>query len=554
MKISKVIIRNFKCLREESFDLDDNVVVAGPNNSGKTTLLQAIAAWSLALERWLELGDFQKHGGFYAKAPVTRQTFYPVPLRDYDLLWSGRKRNGRNNIELEIVANVGRICMEVESNSSEQVYVRPSKDTTFEALKGARGSCQIFFVPAASGVGLDEPVYQKPKINQLLGQGKSGDVLRNLLVEASHDPDAWVQLTHLIKEIFGYDLLLPDDDGAHILAEYQQDPDGPRLDINAAGSGFLQILLLLTFLVSRKDAVLLLDEPDAHLHVILQDTIYGMLKKVAQAANTQLVIATHSDVVINAVDPKDLLAMLGSPRKLASGEEKSSLIRSLSILSNTDIMLAQEKGRILYVEGRTDLNILMEWAMILEHRLAGFLRRPFWKPTVFETRAQGKGIKAQDHFESLLLIEDGMAGAQITDRDGNESIPARQETVGGQFLKLCWNRYEIESYLAHPDSLARFLEKVVGKNVPQASSAAIKETLSKVLPADAVEDPMGDHATLQFKALKARRDILPPVFDQVGLQGFSYTHYDQIAAAMQPDEIHPDVVEILDAVADHFDA
>ena len=57
-----------------------------------------------------------------------------------------------------------------------------------------------------------------------------------------------------------------------------------------------------------------------------------------------------------------------------------------------------------------------------------------------------------------------------------------------------------------------------------------------------------------IRNFKCLRDILPPVFDQVGLQGFSYTHYDQIAAAMQPDEIHPDVVEILDAVADHFDA
>ncbi|MDE0153433.1 MAG: AAA family ATPase [Gammaproteobacteria bacterium] len=551
MKITKVTVRNFKCFREESFDLDDSIVIAGPNNSGKTTLLQAIATWSLVLERWFELNDFQKHGGFYARAPISRQTFYSVPMRHFNMLWNDRKSNKRIKVELEVATDdAGRIRMEIESDSSEQVYARPSKDVDSAALKKARDSYRTFFVPSVSGIDLDEPVYQRPKIEQLLGQGKSGDALRNLLAETSLDPDAWGQLTGLIEDMFGYTLLPPDDTGAHIIAEYREHPDGPRFDINAAGSGFLQMLLLLAFLVGRKNAVLLLDEPDAHLHVILQDTIYDKLKRIAQASNTQLIVATHSDVLINAIDPKDLLAMLGQPRKLASGDEKSSLIRSLSILSNTDILLAEEKGHILYVEGRTDLKILLEWALILEHRLADFLQRPFWKPTVFETRVQGKGIKAQDHFKSLLLVQEGMRGVRIVDRDGNAGIPPREVAVEGRFLKLCWGRYEIENYLLHPSALARFVAKVAGKNAPQASTEAVKKIMSTILSANAANDPLGDHVVL--RDLKARYDILPPILDQVGLQGFPYTRYNEIAAAMRSEEVHPDVAEILDATADHF--
>ena len=37
--------------------------------------------------------------------------------------------------------------------------------------------------------------------------------------------------------------------------------------------------MLLTMLNTRPGAVLLLDEPDAHLHVILQDAIYGELRR-----------------------------------------------------------------------------------------------------------------------------------------------------------------------------------------------------------------------------------------------------------------------------------
>ena len=55
-----------------------------------------------------------------------------------------------------------------------------------------------------------------------------------------------------------------------IQAEYQTRSGGPRFDISSAGRGFQQVLMLLAFLNTRPATVLLLDEPDAHLHLILR--------------------------------------------------------------------------------------------------------------------------------------------------------------------------------------------------------------------------------------------------------------------------------------------
>ena len=55
-----------------------------------------------------------------------------------------------------------------------------------------------------TGLGTEEPVYQPAKIDQLLGSGKSGDVLRNLLVEANNNQHAWEALQQSIHELFGY--------------------------------------------------------------------------------------------------------------------------------------------------------------------------------------------------------------------------------------------------------------------------------------------------------------------------------------------------------------
>jgi len=549
MNIARVVIRNFKRFSDETFDLGGHVVIAGPNNSGKTTLLQAIAAWHLALTRWRELSDYRRHRGAYAKAPIARQAFYAVPLRAFDLLW--HRRSAKDKIEIEVVCDDVRVPVEIIGDSSEQVYVRPRKDVQPSWLKNPENLPQPAFVPAMSGLGTEEPVYQQPKINQLLGQGKPGDVLRNLLVEINKDQDAWERLTQSIEKMFDYVLLPPNTNGPNIVAEYQHRAAGAQYDIASAGSGFLQVLMLLTFLNSRPGTVLLLDEPDAHLHVILQDGIYNELRAAAQSNRSQLIISTHSEIVINAVEPRELCALLDRPRKLATDSERASLILSLGLLSNLDIMQAQEKGRVLYLEGHTDLDLLREWARIMGHRVAPFMRQPFWKPAVFETRRRAEGIKAADHFQCLSQLDKEIRGAQVIDRDGNENIPERKLEFDGRFLKLCWSRYEIESYLVHPDVLARFVADAAGSTAELANGGAMKDLMREYLPGKVVDDPMAEHDAL--KVTKARRNILPPILDRAGLPGVPYTRYVEIARLMQPGEIPREVTEKLDAIAAHFE-
>ena len=63
-------------------------------------------------------------------------------------------------------------------------------------------------------------------------------------------------------------------------------------------------------------------------------------------------------------------------------------------------------------------------------------------------------------------------------------------------------------------------------------------------------DPLGDHAFLY--ATKARTELLPPALTAAGLPGLPYTRYHEIAALMKPEEVHPEVVEKLDAIMRAF--
>jgi DNA polymerase III delta prime subunit len=549
--IQKVVIRRFKRFQEETFNMPSHIVLAGPNNSGKTTVLQAIAAWSLALGRWKELNDFWRHGGAYPKAPIARQAFSAVPLRSFDLLWRDREYYGP--VEIEIQSNKGwTVTMELLADSTEQIYVRPTPSIEPDALRSVH--LNTVFIPPMTGLGTDEPVYTRPKQDQLLGQAKPGDIIRNLLVEAHHS-NAWGSLTESIKRLFRVDLLPPNADGPHIVSEFGT-ADGTRLDIASAGSGFQQVLMLLTFLHTRPASVLLIDEPDAHLHVILQDSIYSELQSVAAKENSKLIIATHSEVIINSVPPEELCMLFHSPKRLANSIERTRLAQSLGVLSQTDVMLALESPGVLYLEGHTDLNILREWARILNHPVNDyFTRNLFWKPTVWQNRADGPGVSAQKHYEAACLVREDLPGLILLDSDAKQRVPVTNITGQG-LQRVAWQRYETESYLVHPAVLERFIERKVGpaEMSAQARADGMAELQklfgSKELLDAFAANPHKPPAIVEnyLRTTKARTEIIAAILQAAGIHGFDYTHYHEIAEVMEAEEIHPEVKEKLDAI------
>lgn len=551
--IEQVTIRRFKRFQNTTFNLPGHVVLAGPNDSGKTTLLQAIAAFGLALDHWKKLNGFHRRGGGYPKAPIARQAFHAVPLRSFDLLWRNRLHRKGQPAEIEIrKAGSEPVIMEFIADSTEQIYVRPNSDPTPPFMRSY--SLESVFVPAMSGLSIEEPVYQHPKIEQLLGQARPGEVLRNLLVEASRSDTAWQSLTEGIQRLFNVKLTYPNDEGPHILAEYQKGKsprkNAPKFDISSGGAGFQQVLMLLTFLHTRKGAVLLLDEPDAHLHHILQSAIYRELQQVAAKQQSQLIIATHSEVIINSVEPRQICVVVDPPRILSSDHEQRILTRSLQILSQSDIANAMTAPGILYLEGETDLMILLEWAHILEHPAHEFLSSaPFWEKTASQPAPRGKGIRSQDHYKALKLINSNILGLELRDGDGKTAKSRKSKTAEG-LNRIHWKRYEIESYLVHPDALNRFVQEQVGEESAQQAVADMNTWLSDNLPPAILKDPLKNHNYLN--TTKARMRILPPALNAAGLPNFDYTRYHEIAAIMKASEIHPDVIEVLDAIQEVF--
>jgi predicted ATPase len=547
--IREVSLRRFKQFASLDVKLPGHVVLAGPNNGGKTTLLQAIAAWDLAFRRWREINNTARRGGTYAFASIARPEFTAVPLprNALDMLWTGR--DAAKDIQISLRADGWKLAMELRFDQ-EQVHVRPTATTHLDDIEAV--DLQTVYVPPMGGLAPDEPVYgDKAFLIGRFAEGRPGEVLRNLLLEASSDQRVWARLNGAVYELFGCDLELPQR-GQYLRANYRAG-GGPELDLMTAGSGFQQVLLLMSVLVLRPGSVLLLDEPDAHLHVILQGSTYRRLQRIAGESNAQLVVSTHSEVIIDATDATQVVAMPAG-RPIVDEAERDALVRGLRLFSNTDVLLAQSVPGILYVEGHTDIQLLVAWARVLGHPALDVLTKQlYWHRYSTEGQANIASFQAKDHYEALRVHAPRLAALELLDSDGNKRLPVTTVTGSG-FQRLHWARYEVESYLLHPEALRRFVRAVTVPASPDTAEEDLLLKMIELLTSEFVSNPGQPTKPAQavLEKYKARTELLPPILEAGGLPAFPYTRFHEIAAQMLPAEIDVEVKEKLDAICVAF--
>ena len=152
---------------------------------------------------------------------------------------------------------------------------------------------------------------------------------------------------------------------------------GVELDISSGGRGLQQTMLLLSYMYANPGAVVLLDEPDAHLETLRQRQTYQLITDAASDSSSQIIAASHSEVVLNEAAGKDtVVAFVGRPHRI--DDRASQVLKSLNEIGFDHYLQAEQEGWVLYLEGSTDLSVLQAFAHRLGHeRAVEALQRPF---------------------------------------------------------------------------------------------------------------------------------------------------------------------------------
>ena len=576
--LTKLTIRNFKRFDDVAIDLGKSVVFIGPNNSGKTTALQALALWEIGLRVWRSKSA--KRGGKTSPTQrpgvaINRRDLISIPIPAANLLW--RELHTRNirkvdnkirttNIRIEVVvdgitADKAWSCgFEFDYSNEEVFFCRPRRESGFEDAPVGRvkfsqipeevNNPKVAYLPPMSGLADREHLKQPGEIDFLIGQGRTAEVLRNLCYQVfksqidrggQNGGNAWQDLVERVKNLFGVTLLAPTyiAERGEITLQYEE--KGPPLDLSSAGRGLQQTLLLLAHLYANPKTVLLLDEPDAHLEILRQRQTYQLLTDVADRQGSHIIAASHSEVVLNeAAGTGKVIAFVGKPHTMS--DRPSQIMKSLTDIGWDLYYQAEENGWILFLEGATDLAILKAFAATLKHPATTHLDRPFVH------YVSNHPQKAREIFFGLREAKPNLMGIAIFDR--LESPLQKSEAL----LELMWRRRELENYLCTEPVLMSYAKgthagDLFGHAEQTKREKAMNEAIAEV--SEALRTLR--EASPWSPDTKVTDEFLDPLFKtyfkKLNLPlTFRKADYHKLAALLPNDKIDPEITAKLDEI------
>ena len=548
------------------------VLFVGPNNSGKTSAMQALSLWNIGVKRWNEKRAGKSAPKIRSGVTINRRDLLAIPVPVGKLIWrdlhvrnviisdgSQRTENVLIDVLVEGVSGdkAWECGLEFYYANEESFYCRPlrlkeGKNRERMPIPDAAGAVDIAFLPPMSGLAATEIRLDQSAINVRVGEGRTAEVLRNLCHQVHEEKlDLWDDITKRIESLFGITLEAPRyiKQRGELSMGYWEGKT--HLDISATGRGLQQTLLILAYMAANPGATILLDEPDAHLEILRQREIHKVITELAIEQGTQVIAASHSEVLLNeaAGRKNTVIAFVGKPHRI---DDRSSFIsqvrKALSQIGWDHYLQAEITGWVLYLEGSTDLAILQAFAAQLDHTEAiQALERPFVNYVGNQPKA------AEDHFFGLREAFPELRGVTIFDRL-EKSVPQNPPLE-----HLTWTKREIENYLCTERTLEAFARQS-GRSEDSGYSFEKSEIERRVFAMqESIEEVKSAMQTLGKGSpwdadTKVSDEFLKPLFEKyyskLNLPNLmDKKSFYELARFVPPEEIDEEIREKLDAIS-----
>lgn len=332
-------ISGLKCFIDQKISFGNLTILAGGNSVGKSTVIQGLLLLRNAYEKW-EIKE--------ENVPLNGE--YKLGLgNSIDVLAKG---NQDNTINLIYSENSSKILIEFNSDSTEpQLFLKIEKIISDHSEKasilrpsfhylnaerlGPRPFYEIgnqprnvgwqgeFTIAVLSSTDANLPEYD---VEEKKGfPGTTNRKLRNQV-------DSWM------------DFIIP---GTRVNAQKLQEINRAYVQYDGAGPfnvgfGISYVLpIIAAGLIARKEEMLIVENPEAHLHPLGQSRIGQFLATIA-AAGIKVVIETHSEHVINGIRLAVLENIIPSSKVIfnffdSAGKGNQPEVREIALQENADL-------------------------------------------------------------------------------------------------------------------------------------------------------------------------------------------------------------------------
>lgn len=369
IRLDQILVHDFKRIGDLTLDLKSITALVGGNTSGKSSALQAAQLGASILQA--SVTRTRADGTPVFGATVANDAVLFRPTEHLLNLRRGERATQKDGysisyfgVDLDDDEAVKHVIATIRLGKNSNINLAIDGDLDFAAVLADREQPFSILTPGLSGIPMREEWRTKGAMDAAVMHGDANLYLRTVLDHLFNsgmgeaDKAAWLNNQDLLAlpdvpwRTFSslLDRCYPDARISvwhdqlrerYVPVEVQIGSTAVTLDM--ASTGMLQVIQILAYACYYSPPLLLLDEPDAHLHADSQSRLYDALRGIATETTTRIVFATHSPQLIQRLmyDPEATLVWMSNGAQVPVDEARRPAIPILmtvgALTSGADI-------------------------------------------------------------------------------------------------------------------------------------------------------------------------------------------------------------------------
>lgn len=350
--IDEIKISSFKQITNVHLSLSSINVLVGGNNSGKSCILQGIH-FGIALAQTRKIADVEQF-------PAERLRYCPTD--NFLDLHNGRRLTEGSSIEFEYIQNHSpknnEAKITLQRGRNGVVKAKSVGGTILNNISDPRGFFSIY-VPGLAGITIREEYRSDAIVSNGIARGDANLYLRNVLLRIERDKQKKEKFSLYLNSVFPgvqVSTKFNETNDLWIKSVVQRDDKDPRA-LDMVGTGLLQAIQILAYVSNYNPKILLLDEPDAHLHPSNQRLLSQTLDVISKETDTKIILATHSRHLLDSLSESNAAKLFWVKSGVATEQDNWSDIAILMDLGALDKGEKFLNGNYKYLVWTEDSNI-----------------------------------------------------------------------------------------------------------------------------------------------------------------------------------------------------
>jgi predicted ATPase len=457
-------VKKFKKIDDASVSLKPLNIFIGANNSGKSSFIQGIH-FAISGCQTLNLSGGIWSGKSSKTLSLDSSEFLYIPTKNIEYLYHGKKLTGsrtkkdRTWIEFNF-SNEHNSTLKISKGKNGGFTTVLSGKILGEELSSIEKPYCVY-VPGIAGIPTQEKYEVPITIKKSAARGDSNNYLRNILYTISRDENKWDSFQKSVDSIYkgvSVNTKFDEHKSEHI---YVHVKDGTNeLPLDSVGTGLLQVIQIFAYIEYFDPRIILLDEPDSHIHPTKQKLLANELAERADSnPDLKIVFSTHSRYILESLESRANVVHFQNGKAFQDVKESKILIDIGA--ADADFLFSKKELKYIVVTEDIVDNINEKKALLKKFLLANGLREDEFVLHSYEgctkvdfARILKGFVRKQIPTANIILHIDR---DQKTDTD-RDILKLIEDCERKDILLFVTKFQEIESYFCTPTHIHKIYE------------------------------------------------------------------------------------------------